>query len=119
MSTTPGKAFYDRQVAYLEANDVDGLIANQYADDAIIVSFDFQHKGTEALRQHFINYLAHLGSIKLLSTDKFTETPDSIYFEATVKVAAGVARVYDVFMLKNGKATHHYTGTLGFTPNPS
>jgi hypothetical protein len=28
-----------------------------------------------------------------------------------------VARVYDSFVLKNGKASHHFTGMLGFTPN--
>jgi len=119
MASTPGKQFYDRQVRFLEAADVDGLIASQYHPDAIIVSFDFQHKGREALLTHFRNYLNHLGYIKLLSTDKFTETDDSIYFEATVEVAAGTARVYDVFMLRDGKATHHFTGTLGFTPKSS
>jgi hypothetical protein len=119
MSETRGKQFYNRQVKFLEAADVDGLIASQYHTDAIIVSFDFQHKGHEALLTHFRNYLGHLGYIKLISTDKFTETDDSIYFEATVEVAAGTARVYDVFMLRDGKATHHFTGTLGFTPKSS
>lgn len=118
MSSTPGKQFYDRQIKYLEANDVDGLIANQYADDAIIVGFEFQHRGTEALTTHFHNYLAQLGNkVKLISTDKFTETDDSIFFEATVETAYGTARVYDVFILNgDNKATHHYTGLLSFVP---
>jgi hypothetical protein len=116
MSETPGKQFYNRQVAFLEKKDVEGLIASQYHPDAIIVSFDFQHRGHEALLNHFRNYVEHLGYLKLISTDKFTETEDSIYFEATVDVAAGTARVYDVFMLRDGKATHHFTGLLGFTP---
>jgi len=51
-----------------------------------------------------------LGYIKLVSTDKFTETEDSIYFEATVETKLGVVRVYDVFLLNDGKATHHFTG---------
>lgn len=120
-TATKGKAFYDRQIAFLENNDVPGLIAGQYADDARIISFDFQHAGTEALTTHFHNYMKNLGYVKLKSTDKFTELPDgSIYFEATVNTAGGEAQVYDVFMLnEQGKATHHFTGTRSFKPyNP-
>lgn len=113
---TKGREFYDRQVAYLENNDVEGLIPNQYHPDAVIISFDFIKRGHEALRQHFKEYLAHLGGLKLKSTDKFTETDDSIYFEATVTVGAGEAKVYDVFILRDGKATHHFTGLISFTP---
>ena len=116
MSSSPGREFYDRQVAYLEANDVDGLIENQYHDDATIVSFDFTKSGKETLRTHFIEYLQHLGGLKVKSTDKFTETPDSIYFEATVTTGGGEAKVYDVFILKDGKATKHFTGLISFTP---
>lgn len=119
MTTTPGRAFYDRQIVFLEANDVEGLIHNQYAPDAELVGFDLNVIGTEALIKHFHEYLAHMGGIKVLSTDKFMETEDTIMFEATVKVAAGTARVYDSFvLLKNGKAAYHFTGLLGFTPNP-
>jgi hypothetical protein len=116
---TIGKQFYERQIALLEANDVDGLIPAQYAEDAVIVSFDFQHRGHEALHRHFKNYMAQLGYIKLQTTDKFAETDDSIFFEATVNTAHGVAQVYDVFMLNaEGKATHHFTGLRSFTPYP-
>ena len=118
-NTTPGKAFYDRQVSFLEASDVAGLIASQYAQDAELVGYDLHVKGTPALIKHFTGYLAHLGSIKLISTDKFMETEDAIMFEASIKVAAGVARVYDSFVLKDGKAIYHFTGMLGFTPNPA
>jgi len=118
MDTTPGKAFYDRQIAFLEANDVEGLIHTQYAPEAQLVGFDNLHvTGTEALIEHFKGYLAGMGGIKVLSTDKFAEIEDGFMFEATVKVAAGTARVYDVFILKDGKATRHFTGVLGFTPN--
>ena len=114
---TPCKDFFNRQVALLEANNVVGLINSQYAPDAELVGFDLHVKGREALIKHFTGYLANLGGIKLISTDKFMETEDAIMFEATIKVAAGVARVYDVFILQNGKAIHHFTGLLGFTPN--
>ncbi len=118
MSTTPGREFYDRQVALLEAGDIEGLMS-QYQDDATLVSFDVTRHGVPALRDHFRDYLARLGSLRLLSTDRFTETEDAIFFEATAQTDHGVARVYDVFMLRDGKATHHFTGLIAFTPNGS
>jgi hypothetical protein len=119
MNMTPAKAFYLHQVSFLEANDVAGLIASQYAPEAELIGYDLHVKGTQALTKHFTGYLANLGGIKLLSTDKFMETEDAIMFEASIKVAAGVARVYDSFVLKDGKAIYHFTGMLGFTPNPA
>lgn len=117
-NVTFGKAFYARQVALLEAGDVAGLVASQYLPDAELLGYDLQVRGSEALLKHFSGYLAQLGGLKLISTDKFMESEQGIMFEASVQVAAGVARVYDIFVFKDGKAAHHFTGMLGFTPNP-
>jgi hypothetical protein len=114
---TPGKAFYQRQLDFLAAKDIDGLVRNQYAPNGELIGFDFTVKGEAALLRHFEAYLERLGEIKLVSTDRFTETEDSIFFEATVKIRGGTARVYDAFVLHNGKASHHFTGLLGFTPD--
>jgi hypothetical protein len=113
---SPGMAFYNRQLHFLGVNDVEGLVESQYAEDAQLIGFEFTIKGQEALVNHFKAYLESLGELKLVSTDKFTETEDTIFFEATVDVRGGQARVYDAFVLKNAKATHHFTGLLGFTP---
>ena len=72
--------------------------------------------GREAIHEHLRSYLQQLGAIKLNSTDKFTETEDSIFFEATIETAAAEAKVYDVFILRDGKATHQFTGVLAVTP---
>jgi hypothetical protein len=115
---TFGKAFYARQVSLLEAGDVAGLVASQYLPDAELLGYDLHVQGSQALLKHFSGYLAQLGGLKLISTDKFMETDQGIMFEASVQVAAGVAHVYDIFVFKDGKAAHHFTGMLGFTPNP-
>ncbi len=114
---TPGQDFYNRQVAYLEAYDIDGLMT-QYHDDAVVVGFDFTVKGREAIRKYFEGYLERLGSLKVKSTDKFTEIEDAIFFEATIITGLGVARVYDVFMLRDGKTTHQFAGVISVTPLP-
>ncbi len=111
MELTPGRAFYQRQISALEASDIDALLM-QYQPDATMIGFDITVKGHAAIRKHFQEYLERLGTIKLQSTDKFTETEDAIFFEATIISQLGEARVYDVFMLKNGKATHHFTGVI-------
>ena len=117
MSTSPGKRFYQRQLEFLESGDVDGLVRSQYQKDATLVSFDVTVRGHDDLVTHFRNYMAHLGSLKVLSTDKFTETDDSIFFEATARTDHGIARVYDVFILDGGMATHHFTGLISFEPH--
>ena len=116
MTKTPGREFYDRQIAFLEAADVDGLMENQYHEDAILVSFDNIIRGREALHTYFVGYLEHVGGIKLKSTDKFTEIEDAIFFEATVDAGIGEAKVFDVFALRDGKIFRHFTGVISVKP---
>ena len=111
MELTPGKAFYQRQIAALEAHDMEALL-RQYHPDATMIGFDFTVRGHAAIRTHLAGYLERLGTLKLKSTDKYTETEDAIFFEATITSCLGEARVYDVFLLREGKATHHFTGVL-------
>jgi hypothetical protein len=113
---TPGRRIYNRQVEFLTKQDVNALVENQYRPDAVLVGFDFVVEGHPALKEHFKQYLARLGSLNVLSTNNFVETEDSIFFEATVKVAGGVARVFDVFTLEEGQISRHFTGLLSFTP---
>lgn len=108
---TNGKAFYDEQIRALENSDLDALMA-QYADDAVLVRFDQTISGKAAIREFMKGYMEKLGTFELISTDQFTETSDSIFFEATVSSALGQVQVYDVFMLNEGKVTHQYTGVI-------
>ncbi len=110
---TAGRTFYDKQLDYLTRKDVDGLIDNNYNEDAVLISFDFTVSGKDALKKHFAEYIENLGYIKVTSTDKFTETEDTIFFEATVETKLGVVRVYDAFYMQNGKISRHFTGMKG------
>jgi uncharacterized membrane protein len=106
-----GQVFYQRQITALEARDTTSLLA-QYHPNATIAGFDFTVKGHDAIRKHFDDYLNHLGMLKLKNTDKFAETEDAIFFEATMITNLGEATVYNVFLLRDGKATHHFTGLI-------
>lgn len=111
-----GREFYNRQAAFLASQDIDGLVETQYHPDAVLVGFEFTVHGHAALKEHFKNYLSHLGKIQLLSTDQFAEISDAIFFEATVETDVGEAVVYDVFTFLDGKAIRHFTGLKSVRP---
>jgi hypothetical protein len=110
METTAGMKFYQDQLDYLFAKDVDGLIDNHYHEDALLAGLDFEVRGRDALKVYFRKYLETLGKLELKSTDLFRETPDTIFLEAHVQSSLGPAIVYDAFVIKDGKATYHFTG---------
>lgn len=107
---SPKRQFYEAQIRYLVAGDVEGLIDNQYTDDATLVSFDNQIHGNAALKEYFKGYLEMLGKLEVVSTDKFVETDDSLFFEATVNTNFGQAKVFDAWVLRDGRISHHFTG---------
>jgi hypothetical protein len=112
------RAFYDKQLAILADKDHVRLIDEQYTPDAELLNINEPPAivGSDALKAHFKDYIAHLGYLKVLSTDKYVESDDSVMFEATVETAGGVARVYDTFVMRDGRIWRHYSGLLGFTP---
>jgi hypothetical protein len=117
---TPGKQFYERQLQFLQNLDIEGLVNNQYAEDGELIGFGFHWKGRDQIYNHFVNYMKTLGHITLDSTDKWTETADAIFFEATMTTNLGTARVYDAFVFaSDGKASHHFTGILGLVAPPA
>ena len=107
--------FYEDQIRFIETRDIDG-IRSHYTDDAVLVSFDNQIRGGDEIADYFRGYLERMVGLKVVSTDRFVETGDTIFFEATMDLAAGVARVYNAFVLVDGRARYHFSGALGFTP---
>jgi hypothetical protein len=105
-----GHRFFDEQIALLEQDRTDELIERHYQPDAVLVSFQGVVRGHEALRRHFRCYMQKLGKLTVLSLDQFAETEDTLFFEASVSTSLGEARVYDAFVLRDGKVTHHFTG---------
>ena len=110
VADSPGKKFYESQVDYLMKKDVDGLVDNNYNDDAVLVSFESVVQGKQALKEYYREYLRWVQIKEVVSTDKFTETGDSVFFEATARTNFGAGGVYDAMLLKNGKIQYHFTG---------
>ena len=109
---TDGREFYDRQIQYLLDRDTDTMIDEHYNENAKLVSHDNVIQGREDLKQYFKGYVEMLGNLEVLSTDKFTDTGDTILFEATVRSQLGEARVYDALVLSEGKIDYHFAGVM-------
>jgi hypothetical protein len=110
MLDTPLRQLYQRQVDCLIAKDVDKLVDKNYADNAVLISSNITVRGKPALKEHFHNYLNMVTIKEVKSTDVFMETEDAFLFEATVETDHGIVKVYDAFVLHNGRITYHFTG---------
>lgn len=107
-----GREFYDRQIQYLLDRDTDTMIDEHYNENATLVSHNAVVRGRDDLKQYFKGYVEMLGDLEVVSTDRFTETGDAIFFEATVNSALGQARVYDAFVMSDGRIDYHFTGVM-------
>lgn len=108
---TPYFRFYKRHIQYFLDKDIDGLVANDYTEDAQVIAGEFHVQGSEALKQLFTGYLDMIGGFTLRSTDKFHESDDAIILEATMDTEkAGERKVYDCFVMRDGKIAYHFTG---------
>ena len=109
-ASTPGRKFYEEQIALLQPGRTDELIDRHYHEHAVLVTLGKVVRGRNDLKQYFRGYAAKLGHIQMVSLDAFVETDDAVLFEATVRTATGEARVYDAFVLLEGKAAYHFAG---------
>ena len=110
IAPTPRWKFYKKHLNYFFNKDVEGLVKNDYNEDAVLAEPDFVVQGHDALREIFTGYLEMIGDMTLKTTDKFVETENSIYLEATLQTSnLGERKVTDTFVLKDGKISYHFT----------
>jgi ketosteroid isomerase-like protein len=107
---SPGRRFFDEQLALLQQAKADELIDKHYHNDAVLISTTQVVKGQAALKKHFHAYMTVLAKIEMVSLEALIEADDVILVEATMRTALGEAKTYDAFVLKDGKITHHFTG---------
>lgn len=107
-ANTPGRRLFADQIALIQQGQTDELIERHYHPDAVLISTTNAVRGHAALKIHFGAYAKMLARIEVLSLDAFAETDDSILLEATMHTAVGESRVYDAFVLRDGKITHHF-----------
>ena len=107
------RAFLDEQVEYLRNRDIEALLERHYHPDALLVTQQTAVHGHAALREYFKRYLEALGDFSGDAIDLLSAADGALLFEATLTSALGRARVYDAFVLEDGRATHHFAGVIG------
>jgi len=116
-TTTPGKKFFDEHMNYIYNNDIDGMIDNQYTQNAVLISpFDILDtppphivRGNKALKEFFRKYTAWQGSINIEKLYDFAETENSIFFQAIFTSNTGRWVVGDAWHMTDGKIDTHYS----------
>ena len=115
---TSGQKFFDEHMAYIENNDVDGMIDDQYHEDAVLISpFDVipgtppPHviRGRAALKRFFRTYMTWQGTIDVESLDNFVETEEAIFFQAIFTSKTGRWVVGDAWHMQDGLIYYHYS----------
>jgi hypothetical protein len=117
MDKTPGQKFFDEHMKYIYANDIDGMIDNQYTPDAVLFSpFDVMDtppphvvRGNAALKAFFRRYINWQGSIQVEKLYDFSETENSIFFQAVFTSHTGKWVVGDAWHMTGGKIDTHYS----------
>ena len=109
---TPMKRFYEEHVMMLDARDFTSLVDTHYHDDAVVMSTEYIVRGREELYRHFAKYTGLMAHLHVVSTDKWIESPTTFAFEATARTQWGLTRVHDAFVLRDGKITRHFTGSI-------
>ncbi|MDQ1357388.1 MAG: hypothetical protein QOF20_2872 [Acidimicrobiaceae bacterium] len=108
---SPQWKFYVKHVQWFLDGDVEGLVENDYTDDAVLLAGEFSVKGHDALKAAFTQYLEMVGPFTVRSTDKFNTIDDAIMLEAILDTTnAGERKVWDAFIMRDGKISHHITG---------
>lgn len=115
------KEFYDNHIELLRKNDVSAMVEHDYHDDAVMLLLATDEpqivRGKEALKQVLGRYLEFIYR-GFISTEKFVENEDSLYFEATIRTISGAQQVYDALYMKDGKIFRHYSGAKNLKRDP-
>ena len=109
---------YAEHIQYLLDKDIEGILKNQYTEDALLIS-SFQkkplyYKGHEQLKEHFQGILAIEGLETEIAFWAETEDPQTLMIvEAiTMRTAQGESkmRFADIWVLREGKIAIHFAG---------
>lgn len=112
--TTFGQQFLQDQVKYLTSGDYDGLMKNQYHDDAELVTFEFVCKGKEAIKKYLsVDEPEKAGKVLGMQMHHYYESEDVIIFICSVhSEKLGIFLARDALYLKDKKILRHMALTI-------
>jgi len=109
-----GEDFFKKHIEYVSKGDIDGLIANNYHEEAEMVTFDFVLKGKEQIKKYLKeDSPKETGQVLGMDLDYFVATDDTILFKASVRTEKfGTIKADDALYLKDGKIFRHIALTI-------
>ena len=110
MDDGPGRELIDRQLGYYAEGDIEGLLRNNYTEDARLVMFDFQVQGKDELRRHFGGFMTLAGKITPRAVERFVEAGDTMLVEITADTEKlGTMVFVDAFVLEGERIAYQFS----------
>lgn len=110
MADGPGKVLFDRQLRYYAEDDIEGLLENNYTEDARLVMFDYQVHGRDQLRQHFKGFKEIAGKVNFKEVEKFVENGNTMLIQVSAETEKlGTMVFIDAFVLQGGKISNQFS----------
>ena len=114
---TRGREFFDKHMEYIYAGNIEGMIDDQYREDAVLISpFDVLStppphivRGRPALKEFFGTYMSWQGAIEVESLYDFAETEDAISFQAIFTSQTGRWVVGDAWYMLDWMIAYHFS----------
>lgn len=105
------RRFYEEQLELIRDGDVAALVEKHYHPDAVLVTPEGVIKGQAALKEMFRGYIPTLGDLSV-NTEAFVESGSVCLIEAEINPGPKSRRVYDAFVLKDGRIIYHFAGVF-------
>jgi ketosteroid isomerase-like protein len=105
------RRFYEEQLELIRDGDVAALVEKHYHPDAVLVTPEGVVKGQAALKEMFRGYIPTLGGLSV-NTEAFVESGNVCLIEAEINPGPKSRRVYDAFVLQDGRIIYHFAGVF-------
>ena len=98
----------------LAGRDVDRAV-KLYAEDAVVVRYEGVAVGTEQVRAFLVGFLSTYERFELVSLDPLQRSDDTIVWDASIEIGAGVLLATNVFLLDgDGRIARHVPLVRGY-----
>ena len=104
--------FLQKHVAAVASSDLDAVAA-LYADDAVLVSFEWTAEGAAAVRQRFADFFAFHGEIDEVELRYQRTTADAAFAMYAVTGERGTFEIVNAFVLDGDACTRHFSNEVG------
>ena len=101
-------AFVSSHAAALAEGDLDAIV-DLYADDAVLLSFEWTAEGRDAIRDRFQRFLDFHGEVEAVEVEQQRTTDADAFVLYAVTGERGTFRIVNVFSLDGERCAKHFS----------